>query len=131
MWSLGLGCEGEDGREHRARSTAAPRTAHAPRTWATWGSTWRGKGHHRSLGRLSSCVFPRASVWRFPRTLCQRRHLPEATSGTRNLPVSVVRGSGNGEEEEGEQERARGVRKGGKTQVEAEEEGEQEEGPLA
>lgn len=74
----------------------AESTAHAPHTWATWGSTWRGKGHHRSSGRLSSsCVFPRASVWRFPRTLCQRRHLPEATSGTRNLPVSVVHGSGS------------------------------------
>ena len=37
---------------------------------------------------------PRAAVWEFPRTLCQRRHLPEPTSGARDLPVSVPRGSG-------------------------------------
>lgn len=37
--------------------------------------------------QLPSHPDQRASVWRIPRALCQRRHLPEAISGTRDLPV--------------------------------------------
>lgn len=87
MWSPGLGCGVmEDGREHRAPRT---RTAHLAHVGAA--GHWPLRSTHHS----SSCFLPRASVWRFPRTLRQRRHLPEATSGTRNLPVSVVHGSGS------------------------------------
>lgn len=46
----------------------------------------------------SPSLFCRASVWRIPRALCQRRHLPEPISGTRDLPVSVLRGSGTWED---------------------------------
>lgn len=59
----------------------------------TGGAPGRGRAGHRPLGSISSSsLFSRAPVWRLPRALCQRRHLPEADSGTRDLPVSVLRG---------------------------------------
>lgn len=52
---------------------------------------------------LTLISIPRAAVWEFPRTLCQRRHLPEPIPGARDLPVSATRGSGR---------RGRGTREG-------------------
>ena len=58
---------------------------------------------------------PSASVWGLPRTLCQRRHLPEPISGTRELPVSVSWDweTRNGEGELGRRRDWEGRRKGG------------------
>ena len=44
--------------------------------------------------RLILISISRAAVREFPRTLCQRRHLPEPISGARDLPVSLPCGSG-------------------------------------
>lgn len=86
-WETGTGCEGE-------------RVDTAPCPWATlwgrgcWSMACREVPGGGGAQVPSSGLFFRASVWRIPRALCQRRHLPEAISGTRDLPVSVFRGSG-------------------------------------
>lgn len=69
-----------------------------------------GKVEHKApcshLILVSIISIPRAAVWEFPRTLCQRRHLPEPISGARDMSVSVPHGSGRLErKKEGEQGR--------------------------
>ena len=84
-WGLEQGRKGDGGVEHLLGLLQA-------------GPSRASKGGQMEpdapCSHLTLISIPRAAVREFPRTLCQRRHLPEPIPGARDLPVSAPHGSG-------------------------------------